>query len=789
MSLPDGPPSPPPALAPDDPAAADPVADDAPPGEPGPAPAASRPDRLAGWLVRVRWPLLAVALASVAAAFGPAQELALERSIESLFAPADPRLVAYEASRDWFGGDEFVVVAWDETDPTDEPGLDRIAAFAAELSAVPGVNPASTQDLDKVLRPANVSRAFSVLIRTREAELVALSEGVLLGADGTTVAVVLRLVPEKPGDPITGPGSRAETFHEIRALAAAHDPPAAVAGEPVQVHDAFEAVEGDGRTLFFVSLGLLGAVLLLLFRSVRWVLIPLAVVLAAIWWTRAGLYLSGARLSMVSSMLNSLVTIVAVATATHLAIAYREFRRRPPGGTKMPRADALRATLSRLAAPIFWSCATTAAGFLSLLAAELTPVRSFGLMMGLGSAAVLLGTFALVPGLALAGDADTTPRDAPAEGLLTGLLGGGPAVILKYKWPLAAGTVLLSVLSVLGMYRLDVETDFSKNFRAGSPIVVSLDYIEEKLGGAGSWEVNFPAPRSAGGLTEEYLAKVRGLAAELRGLEVDGAPAVTKVVALTDTLDLIPTIPFFDNSPAGKLAQIRDFAPEVEPSLYDADAGRMRVVLRSLERQPSARKKATIAGAEAAARAAFPPSTGDAAPPAATGLFVLLTFLIESLLRDQVVSFCWAAAGIFAMMWAAFGRVKYALAAMLPNLLPIGLVLGGLGWAGLPANIGTAMIASVSVGLTVDGNIHYIAAYVRRRRAGSSRRDALREAHATVGRAMTFATLALACGFAVLILSQFVPLVYFGALVSLAMIGGLAGDLVLLPLMLGWRDG
>ena len=615
----------------------------------------------------------------------------------------------------------------------------------------------------------------------------------IVSADRRTVAVVLRLNEEEPGQPVTGPGSRAETFAAVRELAESHDPPAAVAGEPLQVHDAFETVERDGRVLFYISLGLLSAVLLGLFRSVRWALIPLAVVLAAIWWTRAALYLSGLELSMVSSMLNSLVCIVAVATGTHVAVRYRELRRRGPDGTKPGRADALRETFSQLGGPIFWSCATTAAGFLSLLSADLTPVRSFGLMMGVGAAAVLLGTFALTPGLALAGSSDTTPRDAPGEGLLGGLLGWGPGAILNYKYPIAAGTALLTALSVAGVLRLKVETDFSKNFKADSPIVRSLDYFEERLGGAGSWEVNFPAPAPAAGeeLDAAYLAKVRSLAAALRGLEVGGEPAVTKVVALTDTLD---TLPLPRDTVRGKLDMLKDFAPEVESSLYNPGAGRMRIVLRSLERQPSSRKRAAIERAEALAREAFPEpvasraaSSSNGPAPAATGLFVLLTYLIESLLRDQVVSFAWASAGIFAMMWAAFRSWKLALASMLPNLLPIGVVLGGLGWAGVPVNIGTAMIASVSVGLTVDGNVHYIAAYLRQRRAGATRREALTTAHATVGRAMTFAVLALACGFAALTFSQFVPLIYFGALVSLAMLGGLAGDLVLLPLMLGWR--
>ncbi|NNJ25680.1 hypothetical protein LzC2_17530 [Planctomycetes bacterium LzC2] len=748
-------------------------------------------DRFAAALTRFRWPLLFTALGLVAAAFVPANRLELERSIESLYADDDPRLAAFSRSREYFGGDEFVVVAWDQPDPTAPENLDQIEAFAYALSDVPGVNPDSTQDLSRVLRPPGVNFLLRRLIPLWESELLELSEGAIISSDRRTVAVVLRLEAETPGQPVAGPGSRAETFQTIRDLAAAHDPPAFVAGEPIQIHDAFEAVESDGRILFYVSLALLGGVLLALLRSGRWVLIPLAVVLAAILWTRASLYLSGLRLSMVSSMLNSLVCIVGVATVMHVALRFRELRQLGGGsGSEVAPINAMRQTLSQLAAPIFWSCATTAVGFLSLLAAELTPVRSFGLMMGLGAGAVLLATYSLTPGLSLAGGFDSTPRGVPGEGALGGLLGWGPDAILRQKVPIAVATVLLTAFSILGVLRLEIETDFSKNFKADSEIARGLDYIEERLGGAGSWEINLPAPGPEEGLQQEYLDRIRVLTADLRNLEIDGRPAVTKVVSLTDTLD---TLPLVGSTVRERLDQLKDFAPEVEPSLYNPGEpgrgeGRMRIVLRSLERQSSERKRAMIERAEALARERFPEGDASAGGPAeTTGMFVMLTYLIESLLRDQLVSFCWASVGLFGMMWLAFRSLKLAAASMLPNLLPIGLVLGGLGWAGLPVNIGTAMIASVSVGLTVDGNVHYIAAYLRQRRLGKSRREALTVAHRSVGRAMTFAVLALACGFAALTLSQFVPLIYFGALVSLAMVGGLIGDLVLLPLMIGWK--
>ena len=99
-------------------------------------------------------------------------------------------------------------------------------------------------------------------------------------------------------------------------------------------------------------------------------------------------------------------------------------------------------------------------------------------------------------------------------------------------------------------------------------------------------------------------------------------------------------------------------------------------------------------------------------------------------------------------------------------------------------NMGAAMIAAVSVGLSVDSSIHYGISFLRARRKGVSRREALEAAQQTVGRALIFATLALVLGFSSLCTSQFIPTVYFGGLVSLAMLGGLAGNLVVLPLLI-----
>jgi predicted RND superfamily exporter protein len=715
-------------------------------------------------LIRYRlWLLLAVVVL-LPISYLAARQLAFDQSIESLYAEDDAHLNNYLVSKSLFGGDEFVIVAY--TDPqlfspegtTLSPeGATQIRELSEKLSQVPGVRKESTQNLADALKfPGKQSRVKKMV------------EGMLLGEDQQTTAIVLRLQKKN-----LATVSRKETFAAIREIAEAHNPPSYVVGEPLQVHDMFRLVEEDGLKLFKWSLGLLAFVVLVLFRSVRWMVLPLLVVIAAIFWTEAVLVLSRMKLSMVSSMLNSLVTIIGIATVMHVTVHYREQRR------ERDRSEALKTTLSELLPAIFWTCATTSVGFAALLSSEITPVQSFGTMMSLATFFVLLATATILPGGILLGRMDADPSTAPAENRLVGLLEGVTRVVNRRPRLVSFGALFLAGFAAIGFKHLEVETDFSKNFRKSSSIVQSLDFVETKLGGAGTWEVNFPAPAE---LNEKYLEKVGRFAEKLRKtfLHGDGGK-LTKVVALTDGLDLVPKIPILTDTLEKRLKALNSNQPEYLATMYNPGQGRMRIVLRAKERQPSAAKLQLIQDVEKLANEEFREAD-------ATGLYVLLAFLIDSLLRDQLVSFALAASGISLMMTVAFRSVWIGLISLIPNLFPIVLVIGTMGWIGLPINIATAMIASVSMGLTVDSSIHYISGYRRARKRGSGVQQALRETHRGVGRALVFANVALIVGFSVLTLSHFIPLIYFGILVSVAMFGGLMGNLFLLPMLLRWVE-
>ena len=759
-----------------------------------------------GVLIQYRNPLLFLAALAVLCAIPLSEQLVFDQRIESFFAEDSPDLILLNRSRSEFGGDEFVLVAWTEDRLLDVAGDDyppnlktaladdwvplapeaeeRIRKTAARLNQIPGINTEKTQHLpgmlEKTIRFKNMKRA-----------MVLLFEGTLIGQDARTTGIIVELLPESEAEV-----PRGRTIDEIRRVAATLHAEVAVAGEPVQVYDMFQLVEQDSRSLFLVSLAILSIVLLVMFHGLRWLLAPVGLVLGAVLITRAVLQLLGAELSMVSSMLNSLVTVIGIATFMHVIVHYRDLRNsRGIEDVPIEPQEAARRTLSDMAAPVFWTCATTAVGFGSLLVSQITPVRSFSVMMCLATIVVLAGCFVLLPATLASGSRLRIPTAVPLEHWLDRVLHINCQILEKR--PVATGLICLLLLgaSAPGVLRLTLETDFSRNFKESSKIVKSLRFVESRLGGAGSWEVAFDTPET---LDDEFLKGIHKLTLKLREQATDNQNLT--VLSLTDMTSLPPR--FF--GPTRNLDRIRQRHPELVGSFYNEERNRMRIVLRSAEQQPADSKEKQILAvratveeyfaadarrryAEAIATGADPADIHEIqkSPPSASGMFVLLAAVIQSLLSDQLNSFLVATGGIFLCMTIAFRSLRIGLISLLPNIFPVTLVMGSLGWLGTRVNIGTAMITSVSMGLTVDSTIHYITAFERARRT-TSVSEALQIAHAGAGRAVVFAHLALIAGFLVLTASRFVPLVYFGGLLTLSLVGGIWGDLVLLPLLLRW---
>lgn len=739
-------------------------------------PLATLSEKVTARLIAWRWPLLILAVALVGIAARPASQLGFDRSVENMFAPDDPLLTPYRQLKRTFGGNEIALAAYVDPHLLTTAGMARLKQLSDQLQGVPGV--------DAVMSLATTPMGTEIIHDPMLEPFLNLFQGYMVSADRQTTAVICMLTPEEDSN------KRTATINTLRRLISEHDPTGVLTGEPVMVSEGFRYLEQDGQLLGWISTGLLMLTIVICFRSIRWVIAPVAVVTAALWLTKAIVVVGKFRLSMVSSMLWSIITVIGIAHVMHIIVRFREER-----AVGRPPKAAFLAAGAGLAIPIFWVCLTDTAGFGALMAAKVGPVHDFGAMMAIGSVLVLASVAIVLPGLSLIGSIDTDPHRAWGErNLDSGLHWIVYWLERRPKLTLFAALAFIGV-SLIGYRWLDVETDFTKNFRQSTPVVQSYQFVETHLGGAGVLDILIPAPVE---LNHAFLDRVRKLQdrlrQEVRVMDERGqlVPGLTKILSLTDALDaFVGSLPEAMREAIPLDVMLGNFQQQMPVAMSallgrdEAEGGQpyYRIMLRARERQPSAEKDRLIEQVQAITSEVFPEGAS------VTGFFVLLTNLIDSMLRDQWVTFIIATLGVWIMMVIAFQSALLAVIAMIPNALPILVVSGIMGWLDMRINMGAAMIAAVSIGLAVDASIHYITEFLEARHAGHTVYESIDIVHQSAGRAMVFSTLALMIGFSALCFSQFVPLIYFGVLMSLAMFGGMLGNLILLPLLLRLWSG
>jgi predicted RND superfamily exporter protein len=754
-------------------------------------------------LVNWRWPLLLMGLLLASLAYLPSRQVRFDRAIENMFSPRDPIMEPFRQFKAIFGHHEVLLAVYEDPQLFDPSGagIERVQLVSERLREVPGVRDVlSLAEINELV--AGVERPFGLLApRNRKPPILndrsplavayrQLFEGYTHSSDGTLVSLACMIDPSMLSEQVDDP--QRQIVNDIRtALATLPDglSPGMVAGEPVMVVDGFQLVEQDGRRLGVWSTILLSITLAVCFRNWRWLVVPLAVVHWAVLMTRALLSVLGLHLTLVSSMLTALVTVVGVATVTHLIVRFRENR-----ADGLPARASFIEAATVLAWPVLGAIATDAVGFGSLWWSSVGPVFDFGTMMVLGSLLIVPAIIFLVPAMSLVGQPEAPSAPLPSDSRLRSSLRRIVATVAAWPRLVLAVSIVIGIFSAWGSLRLTVETDFTKNFRAGSALVRSYDLIESRLGGAGVWDVLLPAPEV---VDQAYVDRVLALEERLRSIRLPEAddvgttprPALTKVISLADAIQASEAdsrLRFL--SPELRARGMAKVMPNFTAALRSSDdTGQQwfRIMLRSRERLPAHWKQAVLSEVRGAVQTAFP---GTAAEPAGevTGYHVLMVTLVDSLVRDQWAMFGLSCLGIAAMMLVAFRSFTLALLCLVPNVLPVLLVTGLLGWLEIRINMGAAMIAAVSMGLSVDSSIHYIAAFRRALAKGDSVAEALEEVQQSVGSAMVISTLAIVVGFGVLCVSDFIPTVYFGALASLTMLGGMAGNLVVLPLLLLW---
>ena len=775
-----------------------------------------------GLLLRFRYltAALATALLIVLVFFG--KKVSYEQSIGSFFADDDPYMAVYQKAAKSFGDDNFVFLAYDDPELVTPRGLDRVAELAAAVGPdrIAGVMRVESLDamplvwsLDDILialdrLPAltrnvalNAARrmiknvdlktnALTVGGAVRAADPPALEtlkarlshhpmfRGTLIDATGTTTAVVARLRKTQEHNVI-------ETIKTLRAVADRFAEKhglgrPAVVGPPVLLADGFAAIEVDGRRLAVVGMILIALVTLSAVHSVWWAIVPM-IAGWTIWLaTETLLYVFHIKLSLSGGPLVAQIIVLTMPAASHLAIHFRDDRRR-----EADPSIAGRLTLSGVAAPIIWTAITGAIGYGALVTSNLVPVQQFGAILGICTLCsallvMVISPIAMIPPfpLEIPVRAGSRSRVGAAMNRLTFWVFRHPGAILIVV------TLVVVPLS-LGILGLRYETNYINLFRRETRVVRDYGVVESKLGGIGLVELVVPVGAS---ITPGTLAELAKVEERVKAIPVTEARSIAHVLSLATVLDPEGRVAALPEEAQARILrnklELIALSPQAQllRSFWNSQTGEARILVRLLEQQPAATKARIFREAEAQARAEFGPAAF------LTGLSYLMTRTTEGVIATQWTTFFWSALGILLMLTLAFRSLVLAILAILPTMLSVALVLGLMGWLSIKLDMATALVASVALGLSVDDTFHCLMQFHRERKhRGFS--QSLFDSYKVSGPGVILSSLAVAVGFTALRASEFEPFVNFGTMVAIATAGSTVGNLVLLPacLTLGQR--
>lgn len=753
-------------------------------------------EKLAGFIVRRPWRIL-LAIAVVTAVLGAfVPRIGFEGDYSQMLPEDDAVVTLYERTLDTFGAQSVIMFAMaappegsvfslsslrklyaitDELQPLVDRGWLEEVVSAATVEFVRGTETAIIVDT-LLPGPPESEEDVAVFRETvlKERQL----RDALVMADGSAAVLILRVAPEME--------DREDVLSEILAqlggIADRYGGPEEfyISGDaPLLVH-VTQSMRRDLALLFPVVVAVVAGTLFVSFRLWRGVLLPLAGVLAAVVWTLGFMSVTGYRLNMLSTFLPVLLVSVGSAYGIHVLNAFLQKAREGA-----PRERAVRETVEQMCAPVLAAALTTAAGFLTLLSSFLIPSRQFGAFAAVGVLVSFAVTIVGIPALLAVLPMPKARRVRRTPWFDLSSVRAARGLSRHPRWTLVVALVVLG-LFLAGVPLLEIESDFSKYFREGSPIIQGQQFVERSFGGSQELRVVFSSGRRDAMKAPANLAVLEGVQGYLAG-----RPEVGHTTSLADLVkELHQTL----RGDEPDYYILPDTSRAVAQLLILFEMGGGEVLRRHATRDFS--QAVVTARVKSVGMTGFRDLIGgleaylDASLPAGLDYYVTGTPSIyirisERLIQSQIISLGTSLGAVGLIVAVLLGSLMAGLMALIPLIVAISGNFGVMGYAGAYLDVATVMIASLSVGIGVDYAVHFLARYRRERAAGAAHGEALATTYRTSGRAIVFNAVTLMLGFLVMLLSSFGALVTFGWLITLTMVTTALGALFVLPAVLG----
>ena len=533
-----------------------------------------------------------------------------------------------------------------------------------------------------------------------------------------------------------------------------------------------------------------------IFRNIKWVIMPLLGCVSSVIIMIGLLGLIGWKVTVISSNFIALMLILNMAMNIHVTVRFLQLKKE---NIQLSKAEAVLETSKKMFLPILYTVLTTICAFLSLIFSGIKPIIDFGWMMTMGLTVSLLVTFLLLPSLlSLLSSSDDMNIKDTEKSIITKALGN---FAKKSKILIFGLTFIILILSVVGISKLEVENSFINYFDKETEIYKGMKKIDDDLGGTTPLNViiKFPVKEKKEESDDEFSEwEDENENKEDKSKYWFTRDKIDKIIKVHDYLDSLPEIGkvlsfgsilrVAEDLNKKELQSLEiavlyskipdEIKKEIITPYISVEKDEARISVRIKDSLENIRRNDLIKkiNKDLNTKLNLEPEEYKLA-----GVLILFNNLLQSLFKSQILTLGIVMLGISTMFFVLFRNIVLAFIGVVPNFIAAFFILGIIGLMEIPLDMMTITIAAITIGIAVDNSIHYIYRFKEEFKKINNYEKTLDRCHSTVGIAILNTSITIVFGFSILILSNFIPTIYFGVFTGIAMLLALISVLTLLP--------
>ena len=756
------------------------------------------------------------------------KDFKLDASSDTLLLENDPDLIYLREITNRYGSKEFLVLTYTPDEPmVSEKSLNNLLSLKYKIQSLDWVHSVITlldipllNNSDKPLaeRLKEIStlkddgidkeRGFKEILNSPVFRNFVISE------DGKTTGLIVNIKDDeklkdiedlsiKEIDNLKELRKKANHSNivEIRKVISTYDNVGNIflGGIPMIADDMMSFIKNDIIVFGIGVLVFIIATLWFVFKKIIWIVIPISSCVFSVIIMTGLLGLFNWKVTVISSNFIALMLILTMAMNIHISTRFLQIKKNFPN-KKLP--DLILMVMSKMFWPIIYTVLTTVCAFLSLIFSEIKPIIDFGWMMTMGLFTSFLVTFTLLPSLLNIFSKYDVNLKKENNSKITSSLG---SFSINNKKVIFGSSVLIILLSLYGISKLEVENSFINYFNKKTEIYRGMKLIDDKLGGTTPLDVILKFPQKdldkaeidddefedwddgeeenseKYWFTKDKIDRINSVHNYL-----DSLPFVGKVLSLTSILEVATQLNDGKTLETLEIGVLYSKLPEtikqevIDPyiSIKDNEA---RISIRVKDSDKNLRRNDLINKINFDLENKLNISKNEFK---LAGVLILFNNLLQSLFKSQILTLGFVMTAIFGMFIILFKNIKLALIGVIPNFIAAFFVLGTIGLLRIPLDMMTITIAAITIGIAVDNSIHYIYRFKEELKQTGNYEKTVKLCHSSVGVAILNTSITIIFGFSILVLSNFIPTIYFGFFTGLAMLFAMISVLTLLPALI-----